>query len=236
MLLYSPDFRRSLAIGRGIKMSTLYYVPMIHSDEELAELSPVIKELRVRFYGADTAEQDKQSIRELWKYTRAWVLEKIKDPRGLVIYQDGIPIGPREKIRQLFTLVLKEHPRSPLFLLIKELLDRGAILEGTEDFNLLQKRVAAYKEIYRHSRECRDINDIKERIIKKVEELDDLIIQSDRFIARRISQTLPEDGRGILFMGHRHCVDEELMKMQSSRLLLSPIQIIKLGVQIEKRV
>jgi hypothetical protein len=208
---------------------------MIHSDEELGELSSVIKELRIRFYGANVAEQDRQSIWELWKYTRTWVLEKVGDSRGLIIYQDGIPVGPREKIQQLFTFVLKEHPHSPLFLFTKELLDSGAVLEGTEDFNLLQKRVAAYKEIYRYSRNCRDLNDVREHITKKVEELDDLVLQSDQFIARRISQTLPEDGRGILFMGYRHRVDEELINMQRTGLLPLPIQIVKLGLQIEKK-
>lgn len=217
-------------------MRTLYYVPMIHVDAELNEVGPMIKDLRLRIYGKQDAAQDESAILNLWRHIKDWVLKIVNDPQGLIIYQDGIPIAPREKIRQLFTLVLQDHPHSPLFCIIQELLDGGAILEGTEDYGLLLARVAAYKEIYQAAKTCQNLRDVENYITKKVEELDSLVIQSDEMIAKRIDETLRENERGILFMGHRHGVDDVLMHKQSTGLLSLPIRIVKLGVSIDKRV
>lgn len=215
-------------------MRTLYYVPMIHADEDLSELGPMIKNLKEKIYGEGAIEHDESAIRGLWEVIRSWVFQMIPDVQGLIIYQDGIPTGPREKIKELFKLVLAEHSESPLFRLTKELIDRGGVLEGTEDIHLLIKRVTIYKEIYQAATRCQNLGDVREFIIKKVEEQDDLVFQSDQFIARRINETLPENGKGILFMGHRHRVDEELVKMREAGLLSTPIKIRKLKLTIEK--
>ena len=215
-------------------MRILYYVPMIHSDKELNDLGPIIKTLREKAYGKSASDHDERAIENLWKKIRLWVHQTIKDMRGLIIYQDGMPVGPREKIRQLFDLVLAEHPQSPLFRLTQELIDRGAVIEGTEDINLVVKRVNIYKEIYQTAAKCQNLQDVREFIVKKIEEQDGLIIQSDQFIAKRINETLPENGKGILFIGYRHKVDEELIKLGKAGLLSRPIEIRKLNLRIEK--
>lgn len=215
-------------------MRILYYVPMIHADEELGELGPMIKNLRGKIYSERAIKHDESAIKSLWEVIRSWVFQMIPDVQGLIIYQDGIPTGPREKIKELFKLVLTEHSESPLFRFTKELIDRGGVLEGTEDIHLLIKRVAIYKEIYQAATQCHHLSDVEEFIIKKVEEQDDLVFQSDQFIARRINETLPENGKGILFMGYRHRVDEELVKMRKTGLLSAPIKIHKFKLTIEK--
>lgn len=218
-------------------MRILYYVPMIHSDKELNEVGTTIKDLRVKICGQESAKYDEEQIEELWRTIRAWVLRTIKDISGLIIYQDGIPVGPMRKIRKWFDLVLGEHPESPLFRLTKELLDKGkgAVLEGTEDISLVIKRASIYKEIYEAAAKCSDSIEAKDFIVRKVTEQDDLILQADQFIARRINDTLPENGRGIVFMGCRHEVDLELVKMREAGLLSTPIEIRKLKLRIEKR-
>ena len=216
-------------------MPTLYYVPIIHSDKDLAEVGTIIKDLRTKIYGREFAKHDEKQIEELWQNIRAWVLRTIKDISGLIIYQDGMPAGPREKIRKLFDLVLSEHPESPLFRLTKELLDKGAVLEGTEDINLVLKRSNVYKEIYECAAKYSDPIEAKNFIMRKVAEQDELILQADQFIAKRINETLPEDGRGVIFMGYRHEVDLELVKMREANLLRYPIEIIKLRLRLEKK-
>lgn len=215
-------------------MRILYCVPMIHTDKDLNDLGLTIKMLREKAYGKSANDHDERAIEDLWKKIRLWVHQTVRDARGLIIYQDGMPVGPREKIRQLFDLVLAEHLKSPLFLLIKELIDKGAVLEGTEDINLVIKRAAIYREIYQATEKQQNLSDIQNFIVKKVEEQDDLVLQADRFIARRIDETLPESGRGILFMGDRHRVDGELVKMREDGLLSTPIEIRKLKLTIEK--
>lgn len=213
---------------------TLYYVPMIHTDKDLGDLGLKIKMFREKAYGKSTDDHDERAIEDLWKRIRLWVHQTVKDARGLIIYQDGMPVGPREKIRQLFDLILADHPESPLFLLTKELIDLGAVLEGTEDINLVIKRAAVYQEIFQAAEKCQNFSDIQNFIVKKVEEQDDLVLQADCFIAKRIDETLPEGGRGILFMGYRHKVTAEIVKMQETRLLSSSIKIHALKLTIEK--
>jgi len=214
-------------------MRILYYVPMIHTDKDLNDLGPIIKTLREKTYGKSDSDHDERAIETLWKKIRLWVLQ-IKNMQGLIVYQDGMPVGPREKIRQLFSLVFAEHSQSPLFCLTKELIDMGAVLEGTEDINLVAKRAAIYRDIYQAAEKCQNLSDIQNFIVKKIEEQDDLILQADQFIAKRINETLPENGQGILFMGYRHKVDEELIKMYKTGLLSRPIEIRKLNLIITK--
>lgn len=181
-------------------MRALYYVPILHVDSELGEIGKIIQDLRARIYGREAARHDEEAIKNLWQQTRGWVLASITDYQGLIIYQDGMPVGPREKIRQLFDLTLADHSDSPLFLLTKELLDKGAILEGAENIDLLVRRSDIYKQIYRLAAGCQNLKEARERIVAKVQEEDALVEQADKFIAQRIDQTLPENGQGIIFM------------------------------------
>lgn len=215
-------------------MRILYYVPMIHTDKDLNDLGPIIKTLREKTYGKSASDHDERAIENLWEKIRLWVHQTVRDARGLIIYQDGMPVGPREKIHQLFSLVFAEHPQSQLFRLTKELIDMGAVLEGTEDINLVVKRAAVYQEIYQAAEKCQNLSDMQNFIVKKIEEQDDLILQADQFIAKRINETLPENGQGILFIGYRHKVDEELIKMYKTGLLSGPIEIRKLNLIITK--
>ncbi len=215
-------------------MRTLYYVPMIHSDKELSDTGRIIKMLREKIYGKSAGDHDEMAIENLWEKIRLWVHQTIKDARGLVIYQDSMPAGPREKIRQLFDLILAEHSQSPLFRFTKELIDMGAVLEGTEDINLLVKRVAFYREIYHVAEKCQLI-DVENFMLRKIGELDELVLQADRFIAKRINETLPEGGRGILFMGYRHRVAEEIIELREAGLLSSQIEIHALKLTINKK-
>lgn len=212
----------------------LYYVPMIHTDKELGDLGLIIKTLREKAYGKSASNHDEKAIEVLWEKIRLWVYQTIVDARGLIIYQDGMPVGPREKIHQLFNLILAEHHQSPLFILTKELIDIGAVLEGTEDINLVTKRASIYREIYQAAEKCQNLGDIQNFIVQKVEEQDELIFQADRFIAKRINETLPKGGRGILFMGYKHKVNEEIINMQEAGLLSSPIKIHALKLTVEK--
>lgn len=214
-------------------MRALYYVPILHVDSELGEIGPIIQDLRARMYGQEAVKRDEEAIKSLWEQTRIWILTVITDFQGLIIYQDAMPAGPREKIRQLFDLALADHSDIPLFLLTKELLDKGAILEGAENIDLLVKRSAVYKQIYRLAVGCQNLKEARERIVAKVQEEDALVEQADKFIAQRIDQTLPENGQGIIFMGLQHKVDEELVARQQAGQLSSPIQIRKLEVILE---
>lgn len=216
-------------------MRVLYYVPMIHSDEELNEVGSILRDLKIKVYGEEAAKRDEMQMEQLWEDIRSWVIKTIGNAEGLIIYQDGMPVGPREKIHALFHLIFAEHPHSPFFRFTKELLDAGAILEGTEDLNLVIKRAAMYQEMCKAVEEHSSPQEIHDFLTKKVEEQDGLVLQADQFIARRIDETLPENGKGIVFMGYLHKVDRELVNMREANLLHHPIEIIKLGLILEEK-
>ena len=215
---------------------TLYYVPMIHTAQELGELGPAIKDIKETVYGEKAARADEREIEHLWHFIRWRVFETVPNVPGLIIYQDGLPVGPREKIRALFALTLADYPASPLFRLMKELIDRGAILEGTEDIALVRKRIQVCQEISRLLIRYQNPKDVEKFITQKMTEHDDLIKRADQFIANRINETLPPQARGLLFMGLHHRVDEEIRRQQDAGLLSSPIEVIHiLKLEIEKR-
>ncbi|MEK9195335.1 MAG: hypothetical protein AAB975_03085 [Patescibacteria group bacterium] len=90
-------------------MPTLYYVPIIHSVEDYGSLGSVIKaafseKKRMVF---DNLQKD---ILEYWQIVEKRIDEAIPDVRGLVMYQDSLPVGDREKILTLFGHLCKDHP------------------------------------------------------------------------------------------------------------------------------
>lgn len=214
----------------------LYYVPMIHTAQELGDLGPVIKDIKETVYGEKAVRADEREIEHLWHFIRWRIFETVPNARGLIIYQDGLPVGPREKIYTLFNLTLADYPTSPLFRLIKELTGQGAILEGTEDITLVRKRIQAYQEIRQALSQYRNPKDIQEFITQKMAEHDDLIRRADQFIANHINETLPSHAKGLLFIGFHHRVDKEIIRQQDAGLLSSPIEVIHvLKLEIEKR-
>ena len=85
--------------------------------------------------------------------------------------------------------------------MILELIERGAKLEGTEDPQLLMEEY----EMQKRKLESRSATDQtgQERM-----RTDDLLAARDRFIAKRIEETLQEDETGLLFLGALHQFDE----------------------------
>jgi hypothetical protein len=192
-------------------MRTLYYVPIIHTLEDYASLQGQISQSLEKNYGKQGLANIKKELHGFWEAVREKVFEAIPDPRGLIIYQDGLPVGPGDKIRKLFRFYITETPDSKNFALVQELVEKGAILEGTEDMHLVKAQVDLYKESYQAS-------PLADRITH----------ERDTFIADRINETLPQNSRAILFIGRQHKVIEELDKLEESDKLLYPLRVVYL--------
>lgn len=192
-------------------MKVLYLIRIIHSEADYGSLGPKISQFIERRLGRGVVKSIETRIYNYWKLVREKVLKEIKDFRGLLIYQDSLPVGEREKILKFFGYTLKNNPKSQNTLLIKELLEKGAILVGTEDMNLLKKQVA----IYRAAVEASNFWEQGRILEQNARRIEELIHQRDVFIARRINESLPENGQGILFIGMEHKVVEELNKLKN---------------------
>lgn len=189
-------------------MPILYYVPIIHSVEDYGSLGPAIKKAFVRQDGEAAFDLLQKNIGEFWKIVEKRIEKAIPDVRDLIIYHDGFPVGSKEKILALFGYMCQGHPESPDFRLVKKMLDKGAALEGTEDINLVIEQL----QLYQRAVEAVSPDEQKKMLAANAVRSLKITKLRDEFIARRINDTLPEDKKGILFLGRDHDAISELKR------------------------
>lgn len=190
-------------------MPTIYYAPIIHSIEDCGSLGPAIKGAFTKKYGGVTFDELQKETHGYWQTAEKRIKEVISDVRGIVIYHDSFPVGDRVKVLALFRYMCRDHPESPNFRLVKKLLEEGAVLEGTEDMNLVKEQL----EIYRYAIKSSSHEKQAEIFAKEDTRSKKILELRDIFIAERIRDTLPESGRGILFIGRDHDVISKLEKL-----------------------
>ncbi len=190
-------------------MRTLYYVPIIHTIEDYGPLKPSVAKVIKEAIGETEFNDLEKKICNYWKILEEEVEKAIPDATGLIIYQDSFPMGDRKKILTFFNYVLGDNPKSFNFQLIKKLVDKGAILEGTEDMNLVLEQMTIYKTAFNAT----TLLEQKQVLAKYADRSREILKLRDEFIAKRIRDTLPEDEKGILFIGRDHNVIAELDKL-----------------------
>ena len=189
---------------------SLIYVPVLHSSGDMGSLASVIP--RATDYGAqvgrywDAVEAEFHAMRRRWQEVR--------------VYQDGLPDARADIVARIVADV-----DSPNYRLLRWLASQGAMVVGTEDPILLQEEYDLLKasvtdEAARQAYAARATGLLENR---------------DRYMATRISDTLPSAGTGVLFVGLQHEVatilppDIKVTSLRSSRELLPPI-LRKLGI------
>lgn len=190
-------------------MPVLYYVPIIHSIKDYGSLGPPIKKAFTEQLGEAIFDRFQKNINEYWEIVEKRIEERISDIGGLIIYHDGFPVGDREKILALFGHMCQDHPESPNFRLIKKLIHKGAVLVGTEDMNLVLEQL----KLYQRAAEASSREEQKKILAATALRSQEITKLRDEFIAKRIHDTLPELGEGILFIGRDHDVIAELDKL-----------------------
>lgn len=190
-------------------MPILYYVPIIHSVEDYGSLGPLIKNAFVGQGGEATFDLLQKNINGFWKIAEERIERAIPEARGLIIYHDGFPVGSKEKILALFGHMCQDHPKSPNFRLVRNLLDKGATLEGTEDMNLVIEQL----QLYQRAAEVVSPGEQKKILSANAARSREIMKLRDTFIAKKINDTLRGDKKGILFLGRDHDVISELKKL-----------------------
>lgn len=185
-------------------MRRLIYIPIVHTMADMGSEAEALREEYIKRYGEAGWARSRQVIEEIWGGIRGRLLSMPLDYRKLRIYQDGLPVCGRE------VEIAREVARkgSKNYALVLELVERGATLEGTEDPALLVEEyhyitglAQAKSQAEREAAEARYTKE-SARILK----------ERDRFISRRIDETLKEGETGILFLGMLHRVDQLLPK------------------------
>ena len=201
-------------------MRTLYYVPIIHSRADLGSLGKAVSERGETDLGAATWREHVRVVEGFWnaiaRYFRAWEIggnsgrsvDETRDcPRisGTKLYQDGM-VAEGEVGAAIVAEGVKSG--SPNYCLLRELMNRGAILVKTEDFALVKEELDRLLQVTR----ARTVGEkiavfARYRLVR-----DRLLEKRDRFIAARIAESLGPDETGILFIGAYHDVRAKLPK------------------------
>lgn len=128
----------------------LIYVPIVHSQEDLGSVGERLRTAGEEAMSAEGWEKHRQQIAAFWQRLRVKLtatLEKELAEAGwqkLRIYQDGLPSGG-EMGRRIVEEVAKRE--SANYQIVKELVERGALLEKTEDAALLQEEYGLIRQI-----------------------------------------------------------------------------------------
>lgn len=171
-------------------------IPILHTE---ADLGDVADALRAQL--GERAWSERQAmISQFWERIARWCDELGNAARGLVIFQDGLPIGPAAE-RIVHDLAARGSHNHAL---LARLLERGATLVGTEDPDLLVREYALARRAAEATRAGLRPDPRHEA------QAGALLKRRDAFIAQRIGDALPEGGRGVLFIGMLHNVEPML--------------------------
>lgn len=202
-------------------MRRLIYVPIVHTTADMGSQAEALEREHVRRHGRGEWSRTRRLIDEVWEGLRKRLLALDLDYRTVRIYQDGLPVCGREL--DIVREVAQAGSRN--YALILELLERGAMLEGTESPDLLREeyeriQLAIPKESVprgwmqtgeldptAESRKAGPPDQAREECASESERL---LCERDEFIARRIDESLKEGEMGILFIGLMHRVDRFL--------------------------
>lgn len=175
---------------------TLIYLPIIHAQEDLGGLGLAIRRATTRQMGQRGFYHKTRGIEERWTQIEKALNALKLDFSKVRLYQDGLPVCGREA--ELVAQLAQTGSRN--YRLLKELLDRGAVLMGTEDPELLQQEY----ELAKAAMSSPAPGDPARHAA--------LLKARDRFIAQRINDTLLPGETGILFLGMLHAPENFLSR------------------------
>ena len=182
----------------------LVYIPIVHTEKDMGTLASQMKESFASEFGEDKWQEHWNAIHQMWDGLKLKIQQLKLDYKKVKLYQDGLPTcGFEEKIvRDIAGRGSKNHQ------LLVWLIEQGAVLEGTEDPNLLIQEYTHIKKILSAQTE-----DEKNKAAKEYETASkELLVKRDQFIKGRIEKTLNAGETGLLFLGMLHGVDEVLSK------------------------
>ncbi len=184
-------FYRGGPIKQAQEKRRLILIPVIHSQADLGELGATIREHTIREQGREAWERKVQSIDRYWDAVEAFLFARVSSFTGIRIFQDGLPLCGHESniVKELADSGSRNHK------LVLRLVERGAVIMGTESPDLVLQEYQNIKQGLEPRRQARE----------EVQGMT-LLERRDRFIGRRINTSLDPGQTGILFLGMLHAV------------------------------
>jgi hypothetical protein len=182
-------------------MRTLLYVPIIHTSADLGSLAEEVHRKGLENFGENMWRDHLRTIDGFWDALFLY-FDSIH-VSGAKIFQDGMfadgDVG-------LNIIQEGEKAGSKNHRLVSKLLQRGAILMKTEDFNLVKKERDRLLKMIRAKTTAEKIFGLfMYKLTKKT-----LLRQRDEYVAQRIDRALQEGETGILFIGAYHQIKPRL--------------------------
>ena len=181
-------------------MRQLIHVPIVHSQTDLGPIEDRVRQAYIEKGGEDAWTASRKALADFWSTIEKAVDGLQLDYRKVRLYQDGLPLCGQEE--QIVRDLAAQGGTNYRILL--RLAERGAVIEGTEDPDLLRKEY----ELILTSPAIGGAGEVANGENAAV--LRDLLERRDRFIAQRIDATLRSGETGILFLGALHRATEML--------------------------
>ena len=171
-------------------MRKLFYIPIVHTPEDLGSHLAEVKREYIATYGLPKWREHVEALDDFWRELREILLSLPVDHTKMKLYQDGLPVfgGELELVEQL------AEGGNRNYQILSELVKKGATVVGSEDAKLLIEE--------------------RDELIKNGASgsYDSLMERRDEYIAQRIDSTLEDGETGVLFMGALHRVIDKLPK------------------------
>jgi hypothetical protein len=210
-------------------MRSLLVVPILHTAADLGSLAESVRGHYLAKYGPAAWAQRERTVAAIWADVRKRLAAMTPDCAKLRVYQDGLPVCGQELkiVEELAAAGSVNHQ------IVLDLVRQGATLVGTEDPRLLiaeyqmHRRQLDPAKAAEHGREdearvpCprprghvgepgHEDEAVPPALTPPGADAAKLLDARDRFIARRIGETLPQGHTGLLFLGAAHRIDPHL--------------------------
>ena len=184
-------------------MRTILYVPVIHTSADLGSLAKDVTKRGITELGEEVWKEHIKRVEGFWDVISHYF--DSMDVSGMKIYQDGM-VADGEVGQKIVEEGIKSGSKN--YEIISKLLQKGAILVKTEDFKLVKEERDRLLAMTRaKSITLKLIALIKYKLVKNR-----LLIKRDKFIAKRIDETLNQGETGIIFIGAYHNIKKWLPK------------------------
>jgi hypothetical protein len=207
-------------------MKTLYHVPIIHTSADLGSLGKDVSQRGENDLGTTVWQEHLRVVDGFWDAVARYFLGL--DVAGIKLYQDGM-VAEGEVGAMIVAEGVKSGSKN--YLLVRELMNRGAVLVKTEDLRLVKEELDRLLQITRAKTVAQKLGAFaKYRLVR-----DRLLDQRDRYIAARVAETLKPGETGILFVGAYHNVrrmlaeDVKVLEVKDTMKVREYHNLLRLG-------
>lgn len=166
---------------------TLEIIPILHTAQDLGSLAEVARRRTLETGGPEAWDRKQRALHEFWDRIETHARATPIPDAGLFVYQDGLPVCGHEQriVDELAAKGSRNH------MLLQHMISHGATVMGTESADLLLKEIELQASPADHRAATRARANLELR---------------DRFIAKRINDSLPAGASALLFIGALHDV------------------------------